>query len=188
MIKEIGNYKVDMNFLFKDSTGEEKFRVCPLNKRFLVSNMSRCYDMEREKFLTDYSNKKSVIKNPYKVWYLCSFDDDVTTKRNNCFPIHRVVAETWCEKLDTNERLVVDHIDGDKYNNLASNLRWVTYKENSNAQDVQERKAKELKKTVQHRNEIQALAKVITEKDEEIKRLNNILWSIKSTINQFKRY
>lgn len=174
MIEKIGKYKVDKEFLFKDSTSEESFRVCPLNERFLVSNMARCYDMEREKFVNDYVSKKSTNKYPYKKWYLCSFDDDSKTKRNNCYDIHRVVAETWCEKPTTKERLVVDHIDCDKNNNLASNLRWITYKENSNAQDVQERKAKELKKTVQHRNEIQALTKVIAEKDAEIERLINV--------------
>jgi len=174
MIEKIGKYKVDKEFLFKDSTSEESFRVCPLNERFLVSNMARCYDMEREKFVNDYISSKSVKQNPYKYWFLCSFDDDKATKRNNSYPIHRVVAETWCEKPTTEERLVVDHIDGDKNNNLASNLRWITYKENSNAQDVQERKAKELKKTVQHRNEIQALTKVIAEKDAEIERLINV--------------
>lgn len=131
--------------------------------------MARCYDMEKEKFLNDYSNNST--KTPYKTWFLCSYEDDSKTKKNNSYPIHRVVAETWCDKPDTNERLVVDHIDGDKHNNLASNLRWVTYKENSNAQDVQERKAQTLKKSNQHKREIQALTSIIAEKDKMIQSL-----------------
>lgn len=83
-------------------------------------------------------------------------------------PIHKAVAECFCEKPDVQERLVIDHIDGDKHNNLASNLRYVTYKENSNAQDVQKRKAESLKKTVEHRKEIETLTKLLTNKDEEI--------------------
>ena len=170
MIKEINGYNVDMEFLFKDSTSkDESFRICPLNERVLVSNMARCYDMEKEKFLNDYSNNST--KTPYKTWFLCSYEDDSKTKKNNSYPIHRVVAETWCDKPDTNERLVVDHIDGDKHNNLASNLRWVTYKENSNAQDVQERKAQTLKMSNQHKREIQALTSIIAEKDKMIQSL-----------------
>lgn len=170
MVKNIGKYIVDFKYLYKDSTSEEKFKVCPMNKRFLVSNMARCYDMKKEKFIKDYTPNKS----PYNKWWLCDYEDDYYTKINNCYDIHRVVAETWCKKPSTKERLVVDHIDGDKHNNLSSNLRWITYKENSNAQDVQERKANELKKTVQHRKEIQALTKVIEEKDEEIERLKKV--------------
>ena len=182
-MKQIGKYIVDFSKLYKDSTGEEKFKVCPLNKRFLVSNMARCYDMEKGKFIKDYTPKKS----PYNKWWLCDYNDEYFDKLNNCYDIHRVVAETWCNKPNINERLVVDHIDGDKHNNLASNLRWVTYKENSNAQDVQERKARELKKTVQHRNEIQSLTSVISEKDKEIEELNKKLNYIKYILFLFER-
>ena len=43
--------------------------------------------------------------------------------------VHPVVASLYCQKrhLFTTE---VDHIDGNKYNNNAANLRWVTHKEN----------------------------------------------------------
>jgi hypothetical protein len=44
--------------------------------------------------------------------------------------IHRLVAEAFLEKDDT--RSFVDHINTDKSDNNASNLRWVTAQENSN--------------------------------------------------------
>lgn len=43
--------------------------------------------------------------------------------------IHRLVAEAFIPTTSTD--LVVDHIDGDKKNNKAENLRWVTYSENA---------------------------------------------------------
>lgn len=43
--------------------------------------------------------------------------------------VSRLVAMTWCDGYS--EELTVNHIDGDTENNNASNLEWVTYKENS---------------------------------------------------------
>ncbi len=96
-------------------------------------------------------------------WYINPYGERPVT-----IPIHKAVAECFCEKPDVQERLVIDHIDGDKHNNLASNLRYVTYKENSNAQDVQKRKAESLKKNTEHRKEIETLTKLLSNKDEEI--------------------
>lgn len=42
--------------------------------------------------------------------------------------VHRLVAELFVEGYK--EGLVVDHIDGDKTNNVQTNLRWVTQSEN----------------------------------------------------------
>lgn len=42
--------------------------------------------------------------------------------------LHRLVAEVWCEKREGANQ--VNHIDGDKGNNSAENLEWVTASEN----------------------------------------------------------
>lgn len=53
----------------------------------------------------------------------------VDGKYKNC-KIHRLVAMAFIS--NQHNKPCVDHIDGDRHNNKSSNLRWVTYKENSN--------------------------------------------------------
>jgi hypothetical protein len=52
---------------------------------------------------------------------------------------HRLVAEAFCD--NPNGYTIVDHIDRDKHNDNASNLRWVTSKENA------QNRAENVKKT-----------------------------------------
>ncbi|HBN1734919.1 HNH endonuclease signature motif containing protein [Escherichia coli] len=53
--------------------------------------------------------------------------------KSKSYPIetHRLVAETFLSKPQTNKRLVVDNINSDKRDNNISNLQWITYSENS---------------------------------------------------------
>lgn len=46
------------------------------------------------------------------------------------FMVHRVVASAFCNRADGTT--VVNHIDGNKDNNRAGNLEWVTVQENTN--------------------------------------------------------
>lgn len=48
--------------------------------------------------------------------------------------VHRLVAETFLPNPEG--KPIIDHIDGDKTNNALSNLRWVTYSENSKAYEA----------------------------------------------------
>lgn len=45
------------------------------------------------------------------------------------FMFHRLVAEAFCE--NPNNYTIVGHIDRNKHNDIASNLRWVTQQQNS---------------------------------------------------------
>lgn len=47
------------------------------------------------------------------------------------FYVHRLVAEAFCENDKPSLRDMVNHKDGDKLNNVASNLEWVSARENN---------------------------------------------------------
>lgn len=51
-------------------------------------------------------------------------------KKNITF--HRLIALAWVANTNAQLHSVVNHIDGNKLNNAASNLEWVTPKDNSN--------------------------------------------------------
>lgn len=50
-------------------------------------------------------------------------------KKKKIFRIHKAVAETFIPNPDNKE--TVNHIDGNKQNNIMENLEWSTYSENS---------------------------------------------------------
>ena len=56
------------------------------------------------------------------------------------YRVNRLVAEEFV--LNPKHRLIVDHIDGDRTNNYASNLRWVTHLENMNNPITKYKRAK----------------------------------------------
>lgn len=49
--------------------------------------------------------------------------------KRKLYSVHRLVAEAFCLKLES--RTEVDHIDGDRGNNVVGNLRWVSHSENT---------------------------------------------------------
>ncbi len=50
------------------------------------------------------------------------------------FYVHRLVGKLWVPG-ETAERFQIDHDDGEKYNNCAYNLEWVTPQENNRRRD-----------------------------------------------------
>ena len=62
-------------------------------------------------------------KRGYPPYFGVDIRDISTGKINKTYPIHRLVAEEFLPEWDIN--MQVNHIDGDKANNAASNLEMV---------------------------------------------------------------
>jgi len=86
---------------------------------------------ENKYFISNCGNIKNlngIVLKPYKInsGYLCQklWLNNVS----KAFLIHRLVAEYFIDNV--NNKPNVDHIDENRLNNNASNLRWVTQMEN----------------------------------------------------------
>ena len=76
----------------------------------------------KEKILSTKKSDKSkyinvVLKN-----------DDGEVRNIN---LHTIVASAFCEKPKSDEKLIVNHKDGNKHNNNSDNLEWATYSYNN---------------------------------------------------------
>ena len=152
-------------FLFGEgSCPGEYWRRYPGDSRYLISNMGRCFDTKTKREIMAYTGKSNEYE--YATWLFGDFTRDKDEMRRNMKAVHVVVAETWKEKPDTDERLVVDHVDNVKRNNLADNLQYIPYAENVRKEDAARRRTVEQEKANKHRKEI-------NEKNKEINELKN---------------
>ena len=87
---------------------------------YQVSNTGRVRNASNGKMLSDLR----VDGRGYVMVRLCK--DGVGTNHK----AHRLVAELFIPKPNSDTKLEVDHIDKDKRNNIATNLRWVTPQQN----------------------------------------------------------
>lgn len=86
--------------------------------RYLVSNFGDVYSLKTKTYMKGYFNE-----NGYRS---VSISKDGKHKNR---VVHRMVAQLFIENHEN--KPCVNHIDGNKANNKASNLEWVTYSENN---------------------------------------------------------
>ncbi len=107
------------NEVWKDIKGYEGlYQVSNLGKiRSLRCWTGRIY-LVRNKILNPSKNQKGYLQVQ-----LCK-----NGKRKQCL-VHRVVAEIFISHYDKKQD-IVNHIDGNKLNNIVENLEWCTQKQN----------------------------------------------------------
>lgn len=97
----------------------------PINgfNNYLISCLGRI--MSR---VTGNINKQTINQGYYHITLSKSIGNKKIQRQ---FKIHILVAKTFVYNSNPNKNIVVDHINGNRLDNNAENLRWVTYKENS---------------------------------------------------------
>ena len=88
-----------------------------------VSNLGRVKSLNYNR-----TRKEKILKSGY----VCGYCKVVLWKygKKKMYTVHRLVAEHFIPNPDN--KPCIDHIDGNRSNNRVENLRWCTYKENSN--------------------------------------------------------
>lgn len=110
-----------MNEIWKDVHFIEDGEVWDYRNLYQVSNFGRVKSLKygKEKILKAIKNK-----NGYLHITLCK------SNKAKQFLIHRLVAHMFCSGFFN--KAEVDHIDTNRQNNNADNLRWCKHKENCN--------------------------------------------------------
>jgi hypothetical protein len=96
------------------------------NGKYSISNMGKVYS-HVGKSGDIIPEKLEERKVQISIWGYSVVDILFEGKRKK-YPIHRLVACNFIE--NPGNKPCVNHKDGNKQNNLASNLEWVTYSEN----------------------------------------------------------
>lgn len=101
---------------------EKRIQIEGQDTPYLVRDNGTIWSEKRKREL-----KGTIQRNEYHTVYLMN-----NGKQYN-FMIHRLVAEAFCE--NPNNYTVVHHKDGNKLNNSADNLEWVTTLENNQTEN-----------------------------------------------------
>lgn len=109
---------------------EEIKQFRPLIDEEMVANEKWVY-YDDDYDLSNYGRVKHKFKNHYRLISGSLHQDGYifVTLHGKQYPLHRLIAKIFHPET-YNENLVVNHKDGNKQNNFADNLEWITQKEN----------------------------------------------------------
>lgn len=101
---------------------KEIFKEIPNYERYSISNFANVINNETGKKISQRRASNGYLRFNVR-------KGDIKYEKPITLHTHRIVCELFVEKVDGKEH--VNHIDGNKENNRAVNLEWVTPKENS---------------------------------------------------------
>lgn len=119
---------------------QEEWRdIAGLEGRYQVSNLGRVKSLDREEYRRDANGGYATFKYKGKVLSLVKSSHGyaiVPLGKNKPFnSVHRLVAGAFIPNPEN--KPFINHIDGDRLNNMVSNLEWCTNQENQiHARDV----------------------------------------------------
>tara|TARA_R110000822_G_scaffold224614_1_gene357557 strand:- start:138 stop:713 length:576 start_codon:yes stop_codon:yes gene_type:complete len=116
--KEVEASKNDLIEIEEEFVAEEFMQIEDYN--YSVSNLGRIRCDTTNKI-----RKPSKDTNGYYIVLMYNSIDKV----NKCKSVHRLIAQAFIPNLENKE--LIDHIDGNRTNNILSNLRWATSQENA---------------------------------------------------------
>lgn len=90
------------------------FRIVPGYTSIAINNYGLVWEWKTNRFL---------YANPFREY------PNVSVERRSA-KIHRLVAFAWVYNDDYENKPIINHIDGDKTNQHASNIEWCNYKDN----------------------------------------------------------
>lgn len=99
-------------------------KVLDLTNRFSVSSLGRIYNIKTKKMARIYKKGSNGLKKEN----LYDSFECLTRDARHRLRVHRAVCCMFCKGYEPG--LHVDHGDRDIYNNVATNLEWVTNAEN----------------------------------------------------------
>ena len=91
-----------------------------IDDRYEISNLGRLQRKDTNMILklsNDMNNGLFTILKP---------KNSMVRKK---YKIHRLVGQLFVPNPDTKNKTIVKHLDGDRKNNMATNLEWITYQE-----------------------------------------------------------
>lgn len=106
---------------------EEWKRIIETNKNYEVSNLGRVRNGDTGKILTPRATATGYLR----------VHISVPEGGRKDFYIHRLVAEAFCPRQEGCN--IINHLDNNPSNNIASNLEWTTQKENLEYAQAQDR-------------------------------------------------
>ena len=112
---EKGVFNYD-NYISEISHEGERWQ--PFGGSYYVSDHGRVFSLHTDKLLNPILHKGNSL-----YYYHIKICDSGKSK---IYLLHRLIALVFCENTNPAERTQVHHVDGNPFNNNASNLVWLT--------------------------------------------------------------